>query len=882
MSDEENLSIWQESLGLDEGPHAHLAERLRTSYRAVRVRAQVLNQRIAQDLPDFTVHDMRHVLGVWRLADQLKGDRQLNPLEGYVLGVAILIHDLGMAVAAYPGGLETVRDDLRWRDALAVSGSAEAPPESPERIAAEKSATAAVLRLRHAEHAAELPSVHWEGPHGPEYLVEDGELRNGLGAPIGEVAASHGRSTDALLEDFRTELGAPAGFPSEWRIDALVLGALLRVADAANVDSGRAPAFDEALQQPSEGSAPHWGFQGLLATAYVKDGSLTFTSSPFERSQAPAWWLAYETLRMVNAECVAVDQLLRDQGRAPLAASGVSGIGSPRQLANFVRVKGWHPVDATVHVGDVAALVESLGGEALYGANPWVALRELLQNASDAVEAHRSLGGLGKGEGRVLVEVAEGGDGAWLSVEDDGVGMSERVILDGLLDFGHSFWGSSAMLDEFPGLATTGFQSTGRYGIGFFSAFMLGDRVVVTTRGTAGSPSDTQVLEFGRGLSGRPLLRPADASERMNRPGTRVAIRLHSGLDRVDTLAGRAYPSIRSLADLVGMVYPAAEVDLVVREHGVRKRVSLAGDWRTIPFHALLRRVTAGGIDEVLTMEDDETLASALLIEEVRGSVDFIGHAIRRHARPLVDSDTGEVVGRAVLLPTTASFDEAGAGVICAGGLRASALGAAVAGVVHGQPRRASRDEAQPLIGASDLAAWATDQASLIRTVDTTQAIKYQCAEIVRGLGGDVLDLPICRSATGWMSRADLKDVDFPEEIVLVFESALRGEEFEGRSPVTLHPHVFATDFFRSEALYPLVSRSERHDDDGVFVSIDRASLGALVAEAVADAWGCAVEDIRSSEEDHLDVPTEIGIADGRPFIVLEAIKLRPPKSLFA
>lgn len=88
-------------------------------------------------------------------------------------------------------------------------------------------------------------------------------------------------------------------------------------------------------------------------------------------------------------------------------------------------------------------MIRSLGGEALYGRNPQVPLRELIQNACDAVRARRTFEGRGPAFGSVTVSLTEkSADDCWLEVSDTGVGMSQRVLTDFLLDFGKSFWGS--------------------------------------------------------------------------------------------------------------------------------------------------------------------------------------------------------------------------------------------------------------------------------------------------------------------------------------------------------------------------------------------------------------------------------------------------------
>lgn len=47
-----------------------------------------------------------------------------------------------------------------------------------------------------------------------------------------------------------------------------------------------------------------------------------------------------------------------------------------------------------------------------------------------------------------------------IEVEDNGVGMSPKVLTGPFLDFGQSFWGTSLMHEELPGLESKGFIST--------------------------------------------------------------------------------------------------------------------------------------------------------------------------------------------------------------------------------------------------------------------------------------------------------------------------------------------------------------------------------------------------------------------------------------
>ena len=118
-------------------------------------------------------------------------------------------------------------------------------------------------------------------------------------------------------------------------------------------------------------------------------------------------------------------------------------------------------------------------GSKLYGDNPTVALRELIQNAADAVQARRKYEKRSEDWGLISVSLISKADKTWLVVEDNGIGMSEHVLTGPLLDFGTSFWRSSLAMEEFPGLMAAGMHAIGRFGIGFFSVFMLGPVVRV-------------------------------------------------------------------------------------------------------------------------------------------------------------------------------------------------------------------------------------------------------------------------------------------------------------------------------------------------------------------------------------------------------------------
>jgi molecular chaperone HtpG len=110
-------------------------------------------------------------------------------------------------------------------------------------------------------------------------------------------------------------------------------------------------------------------------------------------------------------------------------------------------------------------------------ASPRVYLRELLQNATDAITARRV--GEPGAPARVLVEPAEvTGDGS-LRITDTGIGLTEVQVHDLLATIG-----SSAKRDD---LGFARHEFLGQFGIGLLSCFLVADEIRVDTR-SAGAP----------------------------------------------------------------------------------------------------------------------------------------------------------------------------------------------------------------------------------------------------------------------------------------------------------------------------------------------------------------------------------------------------------
>ncbi|MCI0704524.1 MAG: molecular chaperone HtpG [Planctomycetia bacterium] len=121
-------------------------------------------------------------------------------------------------------------------------------------------------------------------------------------------------------------------------------------------------------------------------------------------------------------------------------------------------------------------------------------LRELISNASDAINKVRfdALANAEKLEGNTdwKIKLTPDATNSTLTVSDNGIGMTRQEVIDNLGTVAQS--GTKAFLEsarlagrtgEAPGLI-------GQFGVGFYSAFMVADRVTVITRAAGSSPAD--------------------------------------------------------------------------------------------------------------------------------------------------------------------------------------------------------------------------------------------------------------------------------------------------------------------------------------------------------------------------------------------------------
>ena len=496
----ESTTLWKNTLG-KQGDE--LIDRLRVSYQSLREHIKGLLDEVRKDFPNLTVHSIEHADDLWKKASMIIGEGYpINPLEGYILGCTFLVHDSVLSYKAF-GGKDALRKTTEWTDCYqSIAGMDYDNEDGKQKIDFK------VIRQLHAQKCADILCRQFEALDGTNsYLLTDDGLRKHFGALIGKIASSHHWET-ASLTDLPKQVNPLDYMPSEWIICPMKIACVLRCADAAAIDSSRAPDYLFRLLRLNGVSKDHWSAQNRLGIAPdLKDPTrLIITSTyDFEEDDFSAWNVSYDAVKVISSELEKCNEMLADV--APFKVRSIAGAASKKALSTYIKTKGWMPRDISVHISDVAKLIKTLGGKELYGKEDlqFIVLRELIQNSRDAINARRLLEKDDIFAGRIIVSACETENGTQITVTDNGVGMSLETIANSLLNFGNSFWQEDAVNDEFPGLNTAGFRSVGQYGIGFFSVFMIAKSVIVESRKFNAGLNEAHLVKFPKGLTLSPI-----------------------------------------------------------------------------------------------------------------------------------------------------------------------------------------------------------------------------------------------------------------------------------------------------------------------------------------------------------------------------------------
>ncbi len=164
--------------------------------------------------------------------------------------------------------------------------------------------------------------------------------------------------------------------------------------------------------------------------------------------------------------------------------------------------------------------------------NKEIFLRELISNASDAADMLRfdalKDDGLYEDEPELKIRVEYNKDNKTITVLDNGIGMSREEVVENLGTIAKS--GTQEFFNSLTGDQNKDSQLIGQFGVGFYSSFIVAEKVEVTSR-KAGAPRTEGVRWTSKGAGDYTI-------ETVDRPKRGTKVVLHLRKDATEFLDG--------------------------------------------------------------------------------------------------------------------------------------------------------------------------------------------------------------------------------------------------------------------------------------------------------------------------------------------------------
>ncbi|WP_164842353.1 HD domain-containing protein [Actinoplanes solisilvae] len=495
-------------------------------------RARDLLKLVRETFQAYTLHDEQHAENVIRRMNQLVGPRidALRPLEAALLILAAYFHDVGMVYEpdelARLSGTNDFKAFLRRNDEafLATRRNRDTPPPG---------VVEQYCRARHAERVREhledcdLSWLRWDGAS----IINQLTL----------ICRSHNVSAVKLREpEFKRDFRQKA--------DLRFCAIILRLADILDLDQTRAPRVIYDHLKLDRHETPESTVSDAEWLKHIAAGGFDFPDDP-ERNYT-LQFLADPTDPAVEHDLrkfldVVRQELLECRSVADFCGDRWRGLPLPAEIDASITSHGYKYGEFRFEL-DREAVLELFTGERLYD-DPYAFLRELLQNAFDAVNARNHLYRTDASE--VRVHCWDDSGYIWVRVDDDGIGMDEDALRKYFLRVGRSYYRSAEFEAEAGRLERPerSFGAISRFGIGILACFMVGDRVELTSLRQLSAVHNAKAIrvsisrrndyftlqeESGRG---RPMPgRHGEEDAFLGDPGTHIAVRIDPNRAAID------------------------------------------------------------------------------------------------------------------------------------------------------------------------------------------------------------------------------------------------------------------------------------------------------------------------------------------------------------
>lgn len=536
-----------------------LDSELKFKVTTVATSAAALLKTVVRHMPLYTLHDERHILNVvgwmdWLLEPVLQ---DLSPLEGALCLLSAYTHDLGMALPfeeherlangadpSFQRFRDQYQDHCRHISALRAEGN-----DFGAQVI-ENHLTTNYLRTTHADAQAgrlkkHLDQIATETENKSLFSYGGVDIRPGLEL----LSISHNQPVTWLREELRRRYARVEVMVGQSPVNFAFSGLVLRLADIMDFDSSRTPGilfhhlglerhiheFDLRNKQISlQEWRKHLAITGITTDAL---GNLTYQAidcphPAVEQSIRKFTDLIRSEVSRARSELERID-----------ARDALKRVRLPEIEHHIVARPGTYVYKDWKFSLDQEEIMHLLMGEALYG-DPSLCIRELLQNALDAVELRdlrqrfkkkqpheaRPVTGIPMPDtpGQFLDDVGNTHQFAvtltwgqsehgqwWIQVSDNGVGMTEETIEHYFTRLGKSSYRSPEFLVEQAAMKREGLLCTpiSTFGIGILSCFMLAERIEVRTRAADEDPIEIHVSGPGSLFWAKPGNRTRQGSD---------------------------------------------------------------------------------------------------------------------------------------------------------------------------------------------------------------------------------------------------------------------------------------------------------------------------------------------------------------------------------
>jgi len=464
-----------------------LAETERTYNEAVHLLSTIVLY-----MPEYTLHSQVHVDRVIDLMGHLLPEstfEALKPLELSALILAAALHDLGMV--ASPREVTEMRTGGKESKLYAayqafregyprIVSRIEQHNLSKNRVTAEELEGYLISEFLRREHGHRCKRMVFERfrdrfRFGDRPFVAD----------LADVCASHTREPSTLNKLPCWSLARSGGDRCNWRFVAV----LLRLADILDFDAKRTPrVLFEHLGIRDTVSLKEWRKHLSVSAWDIAPGRIAFSAQcpdpVIEKAVRDFVDCIDSELREVPSVLAGMHDVdnpdLSRQYRLDLPRRVNRDEIGPQRDANGPLYR-YMDLDFRLNRDRIMSLVL---GVHLY-AERSLFLRELLQNAIDACRHRRSIHdrdpALGAYAPAVIVRVISNANGVYVEVEDNGMGMDDRIVEQFFAHVGRSYYNSREFLES-RAAQNLDFRPISQFGIGILSTFMAGNPLSIETR----------------------------------------------------------------------------------------------------------------------------------------------------------------------------------------------------------------------------------------------------------------------------------------------------------------------------------------------------------------------------------------------------------------